>query len=97
MGAEGAYRSCPQDIKDVMPALGYKSLTGGSNGHEANTSDDGHSGNKILSNQVRLSRLGLGKKKLKQGERGFPTPFPHFTLSQFLRGPTSRVQTIPAV
>ena len=55
---------CPQDIKDVIPAQGYESLSGGSNGHEANTSDDGHLGKKILCNLTRLSRLGLGKEKL---------------------------------
>lgn len=60
----GAYRMCPQDIKDVIPAQGYESLSGGSNGHEANTSADGHLGKKILCNLNRLSRLGLGKEKL---------------------------------
>ena len=44
--------------------------------HEANTSDDGHSGNKILSNQARLSRLGLGKEKLKQEEKRVPHTIP---------------------
>lgn len=55
---------CPQDIKDVIPAQGYEPLSGGSNGQEANTSDDGHLGKKILCNLTRLSRLGLGKEKL---------------------------------